>query len=114
MSIGWKGPLPWKLIQRQVIAGIREMNPGRFVNTHRIADFIQRYPGKYPYLVDIPRRSTLQRIAKVMKMAGWKSYTNQSKSRRNGKIFIVPWIPEDDIIQQAREEVMPKRSRKQP
>lgn len=104
-------PLPWDKICPEVIDAAKAIGSPRFINIADIANHIQDNPGSYPFILDpsewhphepVTPRALIVRINDAINRMGWKPWNN-GKAKSTGRIFILPWVPEDPAVVAARE-----------
>jgi len=98
-----KEALNWPRVESQVTNAVKGFTEKRFVNVRRLCEYVDREPEKYPDITGTTFRSQQERITQAMYNMGWQNYN--SKGSRIGRVFIVPWIPEDPLITAARNRL---------
>ena len=100
-------PLNWAELLQQLTEATNRYCTKRYLNVHCLCEFIDKDPGRYPLLAaGITFRQQQQRIVDGLKRMGWTQY--KSRCRRHGRVFVVPWIPEDEILVSAKQEMVRK------
>ena len=112
-----KDPIPWKKVEKEVTLATKRLTKTRFVNVKDIAREIMNNPSKYPEITQVSKwhpharvtdRAIRMRVIVAVKNMKWVAW-NGGKARATGRVFLVPWVPEDPVVVRIREG----RARKQ-
>jgi hypothetical protein len=93
----------WLLAEYQVTIIAKKLKR-RILPLKQIVIEIQKNPEEYSQLQGPSNRAIYRRINPAIKSLGWIPW-NKKRGTTCGKIFIVPWIPEDPITTKARSDL---------
>ena len=106
-----KEPIPWSIVEKEIVKATRRLPCTRFVNVKDIAREIMGNPGKYPATTGASKwhpgnrvtdRTIRMQVIVALKNMQWVAW-NGGKARATGRVFLVPWVPEDPVIVRIRE-----------
>ena len=112
-----KDPISWDKVEAEVTRATKRLPKTRFVNVKDIAREIMNNPDKDPITTDtsqwhphtrVTDRAIRMRVFVAVKNMRWVAW-NGGKARATGRVFLVPWVPEDPVVVRIREG----RARKQ-